>query len=109
MLLICTRLLTVSKHLNKKLILPYQNRKHISDEFEAGLYDMFKVESGNEYRWLNKDARELKSGLLHIEDKLTLQRTDLESHDTNTSILPSINHNSQSIQFILDTMSGLTT
>ena len=53
---------------------------------------MFKVESGNEYRWLNKDARELKSGLLHIEDKLTLQRTDLESHDTNTSILPSINH-----------------
>ena len=27
---------------------------NISDEFEADLDDMFKLESGNEYRWLNK-------------------------------------------------------
>ena len=32
----------------------------ISDEFKAHLDDMFKLESGNEYLWLNKVARETR-------------------------------------------------
>ena len=88
-------------------------------DFEADLDDMFKLESGNEYRWLNNVARELNSDLLQvvgilpkiswtafrIEDKLTSQRTDLERHDTINSILPSINHKVNTVDFKYHVMS----
>ena len=34
---------------------------NISDEFEADLDDLFKLESGNEYRWLDKIAKKSAS------------------------------------------------
>ena len=74
---------------------------------------MFKLESGNEYRWLNKAAEELSNGSLqvggvqpkiswtafHIEDKSGTQKTAPERYDTINSILPSINHKVNTVDF----------
>ena len=81
-----------------------------SDEFEADLDDVFKLESGNEYRWLDKVAKKSASiqtvadvaniswTAFHIADGPQSHGTT-SRHETINSILPSINHKVNTVDY----------